>query len=60
MKIEQKEGKYFLIGKINHCEQDYLIDYLLHFGLELKVMRPEKLKKVYLNKLEKMLIKNKN
>lgn len=60
MKIEQKEEKYFLIGKINHYELDYLTDYLLHFGLEIKIVQPEKLKKLYLNKLEKMLIKNKN
>lgn len=58
MKIESDGKKYFLSGKINHREINYLTDYLLRFGVELnKIVKPIELKKSYLKKLKEMLKK---
>ncbi|MBP2057298.1 putative DNA-binding transcriptional regulator YafY [Lactobacillus colini] len=55
MNIIEAGGKYLLTGKINHRELDYLTDYLLRLGPEVKIIEPIALKKLYLAKLKSML-----
>ena len=58
MKIETSENKYYLLGKINHTELDYLAEYLVRFGPNISNIQPEKLRQKYNMTLQKMIKNN--
>lgn len=54
MKIENRGKRYYLIGKINHHEINYLAEYLIRFGPNVKNIQPAKLKQKYREILQKI------
>lgn len=58
MNIKIHNNKYYLTGKINNQELDYLADYLVGFSTNIKNIQPQKLKRLYLQKLERMITNN--
>lgn len=58
MIIEDRADKYYLIGKINHREINYLAEYLIRFGSNISDIKPEKLRQKYNQILQKMVKNN--
>lgn len=58
MKVKIEENKYYLLGKINHTELDYLAEYLVQLGPNISNIQPKKLRQKYNTTLKKMIKNN--
>lgn len=55
MKIAEKDDAIYLEGRFAKPDFDYLVDYLIGLGSDIKIVSPRELKQAYLNKIEKIV-----
>lgn len=55
MKIIHQKGQIYLQGKFNPDEEEYLVDYFLSLGNEIKVIKPATLRQAYVEELQTIL-----
>ena len=55
MKLKQVDGQYYLYGGYNQEEFDYMVQYLLSLGNNVKINYPQALKDSYLDELRKII-----
>ncbi|WP_436879495.1 hypothetical protein [Staphylococcus gallinarum] len=55
MSLEYVEDKPFIVGGYNEGELQYMIDYLISLGENVKILYPESLKINYMTKLKAIL-----
>ncbi|HIY91440.1 MAG TPA: WYL domain-containing protein [Candidatus Companilactobacillus pullicola] len=55
MKLKQVNGQYYLYGGYNQEEFDYMVQYLLSLGNNVKINYPKELKDSYLQELQKII-----
>lgn len=55
MKLEEVDGEIYLIGSIEEKNLKYLVDYLITFGNNLRIIYPRKIINLYKDKLKNML-----
>lgn len=55
MEIKEKNDTYYLIGHYNQQELEYMVQYLLKLGPEVKIIKPKELKQAYLKQVKNIL-----
>lgn len=55
MKLKRIDSQYYLYGGYNQEEFDYMVQYLLSLGNNVKINYPQALKNSYLNELQKII-----
>lgn len=55
MVLEEDGGNFYLTGGYNPEEFDYMVEYLIGLGKEVRVLGPEELASAYKKDLEEIL-----